>query len=100
MSGAQFRARIGDEVPALVRVTDLAHWNRYAAVNDEFIPIHMDPDDAKAAGQPDVFGMGNLRFGYLHAVLEDWLGDAVRGSCPCSPSSAARQCIWAISARA
>lgn len=67
---------VGEAIPELVRVTDLAHWNRYAAVNDEFIPIHMDPADARAAGQPDVFGMGNLRLGYLHAVLDDWLGEA------------------------
>lgn len=68
-------AKVGDAVPSLARVTDLAHWNRYAAVNDEFIPIHMDPGAAQAAGQPDVFGMGNLRLGYLHAALDDWLDD-------------------------
>ena len=68
-------AKVGDAAPSLVRVTDLAHWNRYAAINDEFIPIHMDPAAAKAAGQPDVFGMGNLRLGYLHAALDGWLDD-------------------------
>ena len=57
-------------------MTDLAHWNRYAAINDEFIPIHMDPADAQAVGQPDVFGMGNLRIAYLHALLDDWLDGA------------------------
>jgi acyl dehydratase len=67
------RTRVGDEIPAFVRTTDLAHWNRYAAVNDEFIPIHMDPAAARAAGQPDVFGMGNLRISYLHAALHEWL---------------------------
>jgi len=66
--------RVGDEIEPFVRTTDLAHWNRYAAVNDEFIPIHMDPADARAAGQPDVFGMGNLRLAYLHNALYDWLG--------------------------
>ncbi len=66
----------GQRIPELVRVTDLAHWNRYAAINDEFIPIHMDPAAAHAVGQPDVFGMGNLRVAYLHAMLDDWLGDA------------------------
>jgi acyl dehydratase len=70
------RIAVGDELPRFVRKTDLAHWNRYAAVNDEFIPIHMDPDDARKVGQPDVFGMGNLRLAYLHALLDDWLGDA------------------------
>ena len=66
--------QVGDEIEAFVRTTDLAHWNRYAAINDEFIPIHMDPADARAVGQPDVFGMGNLRHAYLHNVLYDWLG--------------------------
>ena len=65
---------IGNKIPEFVRTTDLAHWNRYAAINDEFIPIHMDPADAKRAGQADVFGMGNLRLAYLHNVLYDWLG--------------------------
>ena len=32
---------VGDAIPPLVRTTD-SRWNRYAAVNDEFIPIHMD----------------------------------------------------------
>lgn len=66
---------VGERLPELVRVTDLAHWNRYAAVNDEFIDVHMDPDAARRAGQADVFGMGNLRVGYLHGLLQEWLGD-------------------------
>src|SRR5688500_14745945 len=62
--------------PPYVRTTGLANWNRYAAVNDEFIDIHMDDDAAKAVGMPGVFGMGNLRIAYLHNLLSDWLGDA------------------------
>ena len=31
----------GDELPVFERTTDFAHWNRYAAVNDEFIDVHM-----------------------------------------------------------
>ena len=61
-------------VPSFVRTTGLGSWNRYAAVNDEFIDIHMDRDAAKAAGLPDVIGMGNLRIAYLHNLLHDWLG--------------------------
>ncbi len=64
----------GDEITPYVRTTDLAHWNRYAAINDEFIPIHMDAEGARAVGQPDVFGMGNLRLAYLHNALHGWLG--------------------------
>ena len=66
----------GTQLPAFERTTDFAHWNRYAAVNDEFIPMHMDPEAGRRAGQRDAFGMGNLRISYLHDQLRDWLGDA------------------------
>jgi acyl dehydratase len=66
----------GTALPPLERTTTFAHWNRYAAVNDEFIPMHMDPDEGRAAGQRDAFGMGNLRIAYLHDQLRSWLGDA------------------------
>jgi acyl dehydratase len=62
-------------IPPYVRTTGLANWNRYAAVNDEFIDIHMDDDAARGVGMPGVFGMGNLRIAYLHNLLADWLGD-------------------------
>ena len=68
--------RVGEEVPSLARKTVFAHWNRYAAVNDEFIDVHMEREAAQAAGQPDVFGMGNLRIAYVHNALHGWLGGA------------------------
>lgn len=64
----------GQEIPTFVRKTDTMHWNRYAAVNDEFVYIHMDDEAGKAAGQPGIFGMGNIRFAYLHNMLRDWTG--------------------------
>jgi acyl dehydratase len=74
LSGPSFDAlEIGAELPVFERTTGFAHWNRYAAVNDEFIDVHMDREAARAAGQPDVFGMGNLRIAYLHCALSDWL---------------------------
>jgi acyl dehydratase len=75
---------VGAELPAFTRTVDFAHWNRYAAVNDEFIDVHMSTDAARAAGQPDVFGMGNLRVAYVHNLLFDWLqgrGDVAAFSC-------------------
>ena len=66
----------GTKLPSYVRTTGLANWNRYAAVNDEFIDIHMDDESARAVGMPGVFGMGNLRIAYLHNLVTDWLGDA------------------------
>jgi acyl dehydratase len=68
--------KVGDTLPAWVRQTDLMHWNRYAAVNDEFIYIHMDDEVGREAANPQgAFGMGNLRFSYLHNMLRDWMGD-------------------------
>ncbi len=75
---------VGDELAPFVRVTDFPEWNRYAAVNDEFIDVHMSADAAQAAGQPDVFGMGNLRIAYAHNLLHDWLdgrGDVAEFGC-------------------
>jgi acyl dehydratase len=67
---------VGQEIPGFKRRTDLMNWNRYAAVNDEFIPIHMD-DEAGRKGQNEqgAFGMGNLRTAYIHNMLREWAGD-------------------------
>jgi acyl dehydratase len=70
--------------PALGPTTAFGHWNRYAAVNDEFIDVHMEREAAQAAGQPDVFGMGNLRIAYVHNAIHRWLsggGDLVEFAC-------------------
>jgi hypothetical protein len=69
---------VGLEFPAFERESGFAHWNRYAAVNDEFIGIHMDDDEGRAAGYPAAFGMGNLTWAYFHVALHRWLGDDCR----------------------
>jgi acyl dehydratase len=67
---------VGDEMPAWSRVTDLMTWNRFAAVNDEFVYIHMDDEAGRAARNASgAFGMGNLRYSYLMNALRAWLGD-------------------------
>ena len=67
---------IGDRLPEFVRTTGFGEWNRYAAVNDEFIPIHMDDEAGRAAGNDaGAFGMGNLRLAYLVNMLRAWIGD-------------------------
>jgi acyl dehydratase len=71
-------AQAGDSLPGLQRETGLENWNRYAAVNYEFVPIHMDDEAGRAAGYPTAFGMGNLQVSYLHNMLRDWLGDSGR----------------------
>jgi acyl dehydratase len=69
---------IGDEIGPFARRTGFANWNRYAAVNDEFVPIHMDDEAGRAAGYPGAFGMGNLQWSYLHNALRAWMGDSGR----------------------
>lgn len=66
---------VGDCIGEFSRETGLGTWNRYAAVNDEFVPIHMDDDAGRAAGMPGAFGPGNLLISYLHAAVRDWMGE-------------------------
>jgi len=66
---------VGDEIPTFERMSGFHAWNRFAAVNDEFVPIHMDDEAGRQAGYPGAFGMGNLQFSYLNAVLRNWIGD-------------------------
>ena len=68
--------KVSDEIPTFVRQTDFMHWNRYAAVNDEFVYIHMDDESGRNGGNAQgAFGMGNLRWAYLHNMLREWAGD-------------------------
>jgi acyl dehydratase len=67
--------QIGEELPAFVRQTDLMHWNRFAAVNDEFAYIHMDDEAGHGAGLDGAIGMGNLRWAYVLNALRAWAGD-------------------------
>lgn len=67
---------VGDKIPNFVRETHFPEWNRFAAVNYEFIPIHMDDVEGKKAGNEiGAFGMGSLRASYLVNMLSDWIGD-------------------------
>lgn len=54
----------------LTWISSLEGWNRFAAVNDEFVDLHMSSEAARAAGLPDVIGMGYLRLHYLEVALE------------------------------
>ena len=68
--------KVVDEIPAWSRTTDFMSWNRYAAVNDEFVYIHMDDEAGRAAlNEQGAFGMGNLRYTYMLDALRDWIGD-------------------------
>jgi acyl dehydratase len=69
---------VGDELPPFRRQTGFAEWNRFAAVNYEFVPIHMDEEAGRAAGLPGAIGMGLLQVAYLHNMVRDWLADRGR----------------------
>jgi len=69
---------VGDEIPAFERLTGFAEWNRYAAVNEEFVPIHMDDEAGRAAGLTGAIGMGQLQVAYLHNLVRDWLDNRGR----------------------
>ena len=77
MTATPTELSVGTEIPPVVRPDQgFEHWNRYAAVNDEFIPIHMDDEAGRAAlNEQGAFGMGNLRYAYIVNALQDWMGD-------------------------
>ncbi|MDG1267783.1 MAG: MaoC/PaaZ C-terminal domain-containing protein [Ilumatobacter sp.] len=66
---------VGDELPAFVRDGTVEHWNRFAAVNDEFAAHHWDDDVANEEGFPAPFAMAPLQLAFFHAMLRDWIGD-------------------------
>ena len=70
--------RVGTVLPPFVRTTDLDNWNRYAAVNDEFVTIHQDDEKSRLSGLPGAIGMGNLQIAYLHNLLREWVGQSGR----------------------
>lgn len=70
---------VGTKMPTWSRKTSFAEWNRYAAVNEEFVPFHMDDEAGRRAGnEQGAFGMGNLRYAYIVNALTDWLGEEGR----------------------
>jgi acyl dehydratase len=69
---------IGAEIRCFSRNTGPANWNRFAAVNDEFVAIHMDDEAGRKAGATGAFGMGNLQWAYMHNMLRDWAGESGR----------------------
>lgn len=66
---------VGQQLPVFSRKTDLMHWNRWAAIYDEFLYYHMDDERAIENGQPSSIGQGRLRVSYAHTLLRNWIGD-------------------------
>jgi acyl dehydratase len=72
------RFEVGEEVAAGARPTGFAEWNRFAAVNDEFVPIHMDDEEGRRAGYPGAISMGRLQWSHVHRLLRDHLPEGGR----------------------
>jgi acyl dehydratase len=66
--------QVGDTFSSAPRATGFAEWNRFAAVNDEFVPIHMDDEQGRLAGYPGAISMGRLQWSYVHNLLRDLAG--------------------------
>jgi MaoC like domain len=84
MTASTHDLTVGAELPAFSRSPGLHHWNRFAAVNDEFVDIHMSDLAGQTAGYSGAIGMGNLLWAYLHNVVEEWLdgsGQILRLEC-------------------
>lgn len=68
----------GCALPEFVREGTLHHWNRYAAVNDEFADHHMDDESGRHEGFAAAFIMGPLEHDYVHAMLRSAIGEEGR----------------------
>ncbi|MDP2014877.1 MAG: hypothetical protein Q8L05_11690 [Actinomycetota bacterium] len=68
------RIQVGDQLQPFTRRTDFDNWNRYAGINDEFLPHSMNDEAARSEGFPKAFGMGNLQWSYLHSLLRQFIG--------------------------
>lgn len=66
---------VDQELQTLTWTAGFEVWNRFAAVNDEFVPIHMDDEAGRAAGYDGAFGMGYLQWSWVHDVLREFVGD-------------------------
>ena len=69
---------VGDTISWASAGTGFAEWNRFAAVNDEFVPIHMDDKEGRRAGYAAAIAMGRLQWSYVHRMLREELGEGSR----------------------
>lgn len=68
----------GHQVPTFAREGTFHHWNRFAAVNDEFADHHMDDEVGRHEGFSASFIMAPMEHAYFHAMLRDWMGEEGR----------------------
>lgn len=64
----------GDALPELVQgPISRATLALFAGASNDYVPLHIDSDYAKAAGMPDVFGHGMLSMAYLAQLITHWV---------------------------
>lgn len=65
---------VGDRLPENVQgPLNRATLALFAGASNDYVPLHIDSDYAKAAGMPDVFGHGMLSMAYLGQMLTHWV---------------------------
>src|SRR5271169_1247814 len=64
----------GDEGPVKTHTLTRTDLVRYAGASGDFNPMHHDEVQAKAAGQPSVFGHGMFSMGFLGSAITDYVG--------------------------
>ncbi len=64
----------GDEAPVLEHVLTRTDLVVYAGASGDFNPMHHDEVQARAAGQPSVFGHGMFSMGLCGTALTDYVG--------------------------
>ena len=67
--------QVGDPIPALEKaafIQDQLSCYAHAGADDN--PIHVDAEQARAAGLPGVIAHGMLTMGFLGQALTDWVG--------------------------
>ena len=64
---------VGDTLPEHVQgPITRATLALFAGASNDYIPLHIDSDYAKAAGMDDVFGHGMLAMAYLAQAITHW----------------------------
>lgn len=68
------RAKVGDEIPELVKHPTTRQLVQYAGAQGDFYEIHYDQDFARGVGLPGVILHGLLKAAFLGQLITDWLG--------------------------
>ena len=66
---------IGGGPEAVTQVVTPRQLVQYAAVSQDFTPIHYNTDYARSAGHDDIIIHGALKTALLSQMLADWTGD-------------------------